>query len=252
MLLWRHAFVLISYNCYIQYNQTVKITIKSGNEYIWTEFYSNASRWPGDRQHQCMGMFALCAEVYAVQPAKSEEWGSGKLTGMSSARDLKGFQKRVVFKDAKMLKVTFGGQTWMVWRDGQMSFILSQGLPLDALHPWEFPQEPWHHVHIDIGDPIEGKMILVPVETRENGLKWLPWDQLPQRRHRQKLGEMFRRFRSPTQLVSGNGSQFVSKEMNAFLQAIRDTILHQMALQKGLIRKWNMHWSITRSRSTAL
>lgn len=54
----------------------------------------------------------LC--VYAVQPAKSEEWGSGKLTGTSSARDLKGFQKRVVFKDAKMLKVTFGGQTWMV------------------------------------------------------------------------------------------------------------------------------------------
>lgn len=29
--------------------------------------------------------------------------------------------------------------------------------PLASLHPWEFPQEPWHRVHIDFTGPIEDK-----------------------------------------------------------------------------------------------
>ncbi len=35
--------------------------------------------------------------------------------------------------------------------------------PLAPLHPWEFPQEPWHCVHVDFAGPLENRMFLVTV-----------------------------------------------------------------------------------------
>ena len=45
-----------------------------------------------------------------------------------------------------------------------------QKLPPKApMHPWEWPDHPWACVHIDYAGPIQGKMILVMVDTHS---KW--------------------------------------------------------------------------------
>ena len=38
--------------------------------------------------------------------------------------------------------------------------------PAEApLHPWEFPGRPWSRLHIDYAGPVQGKMILVIVDS---------------------------------------------------------------------------------------
>lgn len=90
--------------------------------------------------------------------------------------------------------------------------------PPAPLHPWEFPQEPWHRVHIDFAGPVEDRMLLVAVDAHSK------WPEVAIMRSTmagktiEKLGEMFSRFGSPAQLISDNGPQLVSQEMSSFLR----------------------------------
>uniref|UniRef100_A0A669DC14 Gypsy retrotransposon integrase-like protein 1 n=1 Tax=Oreochromis niloticus TaxID=8128 RepID=A0A669DC14_ORENI len=91
--------------------------------------------------------------------------------------------------------------------------------PLAPLHPWEFPQEPWHRVHIDFAGPYEDKMFLVAVDAHSKWPEVTIMKSTTTEKTIEALGEMFSRFGSPTQIVSDNGPQLVSQEMEAFLQA---------------------------------
>ena len=91
--------------------------------------------------------------------------------------------------------------------------------PLAPLHPWEFPQEPWHRVHIDFAGPYEDRMFLVAVDAHSKWPEVTIMKSTTTEKTIEALGEMFSRFGSPTQLVSDNGPQLVSQEMEAFLQA---------------------------------
>ncbi|CAI5694547.1 unnamed protein product [Oreochromis niloticus] len=91
--------------------------------------------------------------------------------------------------------------------------------PLAPLHPWEFPQEPWHCVHIDFAGPYEDKMFLVAVDAHSKWPEVTIMKSTTTEKTIEALGEMFSRFGSPTQIVSDNGPQLVSQEMEAFLQA---------------------------------
>nr|XP_033477362.1 uncharacterized protein K02A2.6 [Epinephelus lanceolatus] len=91
--------------------------------------------------------------------------------------------------------------------------------PPAPLHPWEFPQEPWHRVHIDFAGPLEDRMFLVAVDAHSKWPEVAIMRSTTTEKTIEKLGEMFSRFGSPTQLVSDNGPQLVSQEMSAFLQA---------------------------------
>ena len=44
---------------------------------------------------------------------------------------------------------------------------LHNNLPAAApLHPWEWPGQPWHHIHVDYAGPFEGHMILIIVDSQ--------------------------------------------------------------------------------------
>ncbi|XP_061151222.1 uncharacterized protein K02A2.6-like [Syngnathus typhle] len=91
--------------------------------------------------------------------------------------------------------------------------------PLAPLHPWEFPQGPWHRVHIDFAGPVEDRMFLIAVDAHSKWPEVAIMRSTTAEKTIEKLGELFSRVGSPAQLVSDNGPQFVSQEMAVFLQA---------------------------------
>lgn len=86
------------------------------------------------------------------------------------------------------------------------------------LHPWEWPGEPWKRLHVDFAGPYEDKMFLVAVDAHSKWPEVAIMKSTTAERTIEKLGEMFSRFGCPEQLVSDNGAQFVSQEMDTFLK----------------------------------
>ncbi|XP_057694352.1 uncharacterized protein K02A2.6-like isoform X2 [Corythoichthys intestinalis] len=91
--------------------------------------------------------------------------------------------------------------------------------PAAPLHPWDFPQDPWHRIHIDFAGPFENRMFLVAIDAHSKWPEVAIMKSTTSEKAIEKLGEMFSRFGAPAQLVSDNGPQFGSKEMVEFLQA---------------------------------
>lgn len=90
---------------------------------------------------------------------------------------------------------------------------------LAPLHPWEFPEDPWQRVHNDFAGPVEGGMLLVVVDGHSKWPEVAIMKSVTADKTIEKIGEMFSRFGCPSQLVSDNGPQLVSKDMTVFLQA---------------------------------
>lgn len=88
---------------------------------------------------------------------------------------------------------------------------------LAPLHPWGFPQEPWHHVHFDFVRPVEDRMFIVVVDAQSKLPEVAIMRSITTGETIEKLGEIFSHFGSPAQLVSDNGPQLVSQEMDEFL-----------------------------------
>ncbi|KAI5611825.1 hypothetical protein C0J50_11790, partial [Silurus asotus] len=90
---------------------------------------------------------------------------------------------------------------------------------LAPLQPWEYPEKPWHRIHIDFAGPVEDKMLLVVMDAHSKWPEVAIMKSTSAEKTIEKLEEMFSRFGSPVQLVSDNGPQFTSHEMATFLQA---------------------------------
>ena len=90
--------------------------------------------------------------------------------------------------------------------------------PPAAVHPWEWPAEPWQRVHIDFAGPFEGKMFLVVVDAHSKWPDVTIMKSTTTGKTIERLEEMFSRYGLPEQLVSDNGAQFVAEEMEAFLK----------------------------------
>ncbi|KAJ8353465.1 hypothetical protein SKAU_G00210320 [Synaphobranchus kaupii] len=70
------------------------------------------------------------------------------------------------------------------------------------LHPWEWPGEPWQHVHIDFAGPYEDRMFLVAVDAHSKWPEVAIMRSTTTEKTIEKLGEMFSCFGCPEQLVS--------------------------------------------------
>ncbi|KAK3528991.1 hypothetical protein QTP70_014114 [Hemibagrus guttatus] len=90
---------------------------------------------------------------------------------------------------------------------------------LAPLHPWEYPEKPWHRIHVDFAGPVEEKMLLVVMDEHRKWPEVAIMKSTSAEKTIEKLGEIFSRFGSPVQLVSDNGPQFTSHEMATFLLA---------------------------------
>lgn len=86
------------------------------------------------------------------------------------------------------------------------------------VHPWEWPAEPWQRIHIDFAGPFEDRMFLVVVDAHSKWPDVAIMRSTTTGKTIERLEEMFSRYGIPEQLVSDNGPQLVSEEMEAFLK----------------------------------
>jgi len=96
--------------------------------------------------------------------------------------------------------------------------------PLAPLHPWEWPDRPWSRIHIDYAGPLEGRMLLVIVDSHS---KWLDVHVTTSSTSTvtiDKLQVTFATLGIPEVIVSDNGSAFTSQEFGTFLK--HDGIKH--------------------------
>ena len=89
--------------------------------------------------------------------------------------------------------------------------------PLAPLQPWKWPARPWSHVHLDYAGPFMGQRFLILIDSHS---KWMEVSSatIQQLRHI---------FALPEQLVTDNGPNLVSTEIEEFPR--RNGIKHTMS-----------------------
>lgn len=85
-------------------------------------------------------------------------------------------------------------------------------------HPWEYPEQPWQRVHVDYLGPFCNVYILVIVDAHTKWVEAYPTHDITSATTIRLLQETFSRFGLPITIVSDNGSQFRSFELNQFLK----------------------------------
>ena len=90
--------------------------------------------------------------------------------------------------------------------------------PKAPLHPWAWPSAPWQRVHIDFAGPVRGQMLLILTDAYSKWPEVYVVSSTTASMTITKLRETFARFGLPEQVVSDNGPQFVSEELDVFLR----------------------------------
>ena len=103
----------------------------------------------------------------------------------------------------------------------QQQLKLPQSSPL---HPWDWPDRPWVRLHADYAGPINGKLILVLVDSHSKWVEAWVVGSGTSTVTIEKLRSAFSRFGLPETLVTDNGSAFTSAEFAAFVR--RNGIRH--------------------------
>ena len=84
------------------------------------------------------------------------------------------------------------------------------------LHPWKWPDNPWHRVHMDYAGPMEGKMFLVIIDAHSKWMEVLPVASANATNTVEALRTVFATHGTPVQIVSDNGTPFVNEQFAAF------------------------------------
>ena len=87
------------------------------------------------------------------------------------------------------------------------------------LHPWEWATTPWQRIHIDYAGPFQNSMFLVVVDAHSKWPEVVPVSSTTSSSTIDVLRDLFARFGIPEQIVSNNGTQFVSEEFQAFVRS---------------------------------
>eukprot|EP00731_Ephydatia_muelleri_P021513 Em0014g104a len=91
-----------------------------------------------------------------------------------------------------------------------------QNEPETLLYSWNAPTEPWTRIHIDYAGPFEGKYWLIVIDAYSKWLEIVSHQSITTLSTIKSLREIFSRFGVPKIFVSDNGTQFASKEFEAF------------------------------------
>ena len=87
------------------------------------------------------------------------------------------------------------------------------------LHPWEWATVPWQHIQINYASSFQNSMFLVVVDAHSKWLEVIPVSSTTSGTTIEVVHDLFARFAIPEQIVSDNGSQFVSEEFQAFVRS---------------------------------
>ncbi|GFQ83731.1 uncharacterized protein K02A2.6 [Trichonephila clavata] len=86
------------------------------------------------------------------------------------------------------------------------------------VHYWEYPSMPWERIHVDFAGPIFEHMFFLIVDVNSKWLEVYPMKTTTTKKTIECLRDSFARFGLPRVLVSYNGSQFTSYELQSFMQ----------------------------------
>ena len=86
------------------------------------------------------------------------------------------------------------------------------------LHPWEFPNQPWERLHADYAGPFEGKMFLIVIDAYSKWLEVIPVSAANSSVTIEHLCNTFAAHGLPKSLVTDNGTQFTSTELESFVK----------------------------------
>lgn len=89
--------------------------------------------------------------------------------------------------------------------------------PSAPLHPWEWPKQPWHRIHLDFVGPFMGSMFLVTVDAHSKWLDVQLMSSITAPRTIEKLRQTFAIHGLPKTLVTDNGPTFTSQEFRQFI-----------------------------------
>ena len=87
-----------------------------------------------------------------------------------------------------------------------------------VLHPWEWPRQPWHRLHVDYAGPLYGKMYLIIVDAHSKWMDVHITNGCTTAITIDKLQLLFSTFGLPHVLVSDNGPAFSSSEFQDFMK----------------------------------
>ena len=90
--------------------------------------------------------------------------------------------------------------------------------PVAPLHPWIWPSRPWSRIHVDFAGPYLGHRFLVVIDAHSKWMEVIPMNSTITTVTVEKLRVMFAQFGIPEVVVSDNGTNFVSKEFEEFMQ----------------------------------
>ena len=90
--------------------------------------------------------------------------------------------------------------------------------PLTSLHCWNWPNQPWHRLHLDFLGPFLGATFLIVVDAYSKWLEVIPMSSTTAERTITELRKLFATHGLPTQVVTDNGAQFTSQEFAEFLK----------------------------------
>ena len=90
--------------------------------------------------------------------------------------------------------------------------------PPAPLHPWEWPKQPWHRLHLDFAGPYLGHMFLVLVDAYSKWLDVCIVKLITSSSTIERLRSIFATHGIPRTIVTDNGTSFTSEEFKKFVQ----------------------------------
>ena len=93
---------------------------------------------------------------------------------------------------------------------------LHKKLPAEApQHPWEWPSEPWTRLHVNYAGKFKGEVFLIVVDACSKWLEVHLMKLTTSSATIEKLMQIFSTHGLPRTIVSYNGTNFTSSELNS-------------------------------------
>ncbi|KAG6442304.1 hypothetical protein O3G_MSEX002317 [Manduca sexta] len=94
--------------------------------------------------------------------------------------------------------------------------LVQNNSPKVPVHKWEYPKEPWNRLHIDYAGPFIDHYFLIVVDAYTKWLEVIPTKTMTASSTVKILKKLFTTFGLPVTIVSDNGRQFRSEEIQQF------------------------------------
>lgn len=92
--------------------------------------------------------------------------------------------------------------------------------PVTELHPWMWPDIPWHRVHIDYAGPLHDHYFLIIVDATSKWAEIYKTKRITSEVTINFLRSCFSRFGIPAVLISDNGTSFTSAEFTSYVSSL--------------------------------